>query len=146
MYEPPPLHRLRFQSEKIAVILDSSVPSNVFPRVSDFLVSLRRRAVLLARPPHLGHVAMQLDPEQANSIIPDRPDPVFGIGSFEKDVPAEVLPWTVAGEAKPPTLIQVPFASLLRNSAATLVSHLRRYCRRVETSETVNQGTISLEK
>lgn len=147
LYEPPPLHRLRFQSEKLAVILDSSVLSNVFPRVSDFLVSLRKRAALLARPPHFGHVAVQLDPEQANSIIPDsdRPDPVFGIGSFEKDAPAEVLPWTDAGEPKLPTLIQV--ASLLRNSAVTVVSHLRRYCnRRVETSETVNQGTISLEK
>lgn len=142
LYEPPLLHRPRFQSEKLAVILDSSVLSNVSLRVSDFLVSLRKRAVLLARPPHFGHVVIQLDPEQANLLIPDsdKSGPVFGIGSFEKDVPAEVLPWTDAGEPKLPTLIQVPFASLLRNSAVTLVSRLRRYCnRRVETSETVNQ-------
>lgn len=146
MYKPP-LHRPRFQSEKIAVMqLDSNVLSNVFRRASDFLVSLHKRAVL--RSPHFGHVAIQLDPEQANSIIPgsDRFDPVFGIESFEKDVLAEVLPRTGAEEPKLPTLIQVLFANCPRNSAVTLVSHLRRYCNRwVETIETVNEDNQSEE-
>lgn len=96
----------------------------------------------------LAMFAIQLDPEQANSIIPgsDRFDPVFGIESFEKDVLAEVLPRTGAEEPKLPTLIQVLFANCPRNSAVTLVSHLRRYCNRwVETIETVNEDNQSEE-
>lgn len=145
LYEPPPLHR--FHLKKIVVILDLIVLLNVFHQVSD-LVSLRKRAVLLARPPRFGYVAI-LDSEQVSSIIPDsdRSDPVFGIGSSEKDVPAEVLPRTDVGVPKFPPLILVPFANGLRNFAVTLVSHLRRYCnRRVKTSETTNEGKISLEK
>lgn len=149
LYEPLLLRRPRFQSEKPAIILDSIVLSNVFHRVSDFLVSLYKRVVLLARPPRFDRVAMEFDPEWASSIVPDsdRSDPVFETGNSEKDVPAEVLPRTDAEVPKLPALIRVPFANCLTNSAVTLVSHLRRYCsRRAETFESVIKAKINLKK
>jgi len=140
--------RRHFQSKEVAAILNSAVLSVVSHRTSGFRVSSRNRAVPLACRPRSHRAdcvaATQLDPERANSIIPDcrtNSDSAgqVSVESSAPGTPAEGLLRTDAAMLEFPALVRVASVSYVRNSEVTFASRLHCRSRWAGRSATVSE-------